>query len=275
MILIGAFSSENSNVSSTASTSSYPTPSQNSQASTGESAELTGTYSGVVHNLTAGVSADFQILVTETNGAINGCMEVKAPLIGSGSLRGKANGVNFSFVVASDAMQLAFDGQRNGTHLTGTYLVSNRDGGAKQNGTFVLNRISSQGLSSGFTMSSCRGDAPLAGTPTELSALKARIETGRSQMAALRTQLQPILDEITTLNAQMETLKAELKSLDQQQKAGLQIDIDDYNAKVKTHNALLAKQRALVATNRTDLNSYDDLVDQDSVLVKQYNALLK
>jgi hypothetical protein len=275
MILIGALSSANSNVSSTTSTSSYPTSSQTSQASTAESAELTGAYSGVVQNLTAGVSADFQILVTETNGAINGCMEVKPPLVGSGSLRGTANGANFSFVVASDAMQLAFDGQRIGTHLSGTYLVSNRDGGAKQNGTFVLNRISSQGLSGGFTISNCRGDAPLVSTPAEPSALKARIEAGRSQMAVLKSQLQPVIDEITTLNAQMETLKAELKSLDQQQKSGLQIDIDDYNAKVKTHNALLAKQRALITANRTDLKTYDDLVDQDSVLVKQYNALLK
>ena len=110
---------------------------------------------------------------------------------------------------------------------------------------------------------------------SQLSALKARIDSGRSRMAELKTQLQPVIDEITSLNAQMETLKAELKSLDEQQKSGLQIDIDDYNAKVKTHNGLLAKHRALIAANSTDLKAYDDLVDQDSVLVKQYNALLK
>ena len=110
---------------------------------------------------------------------------------------------------------------------------------------------------------------------SQMSALKTRIDSGRSQMAALKTQLQPVLDEITSLNSQMETLKAELKSLDERQKAGNQIDTDDYNAKVKTHNALLAKQRALIAANSTDLKTYDDLVDEDAVLVKQYNALLK
>jgi hypothetical protein len=273
MILIGVFSGESSNVSSTPSTSSYATSSQTSIA---ESAELTGTYSGVVQNLTAGVSADFQILVTERNGAIDGCMEVKPPLIGSGSLRGTANGLHFSFVVASDSVQIAFDGQRNATILSGTYLVSNRDGGSKQTGTFVLNKISSEGLSSGFNISNCRGDAPArTSTPAEPSALKARIEAGRSQMTVLKTQLQPIIDELTSLGAQMETLKAELKSLDGQQKSGVQIDIDDYNAKVKTHNALLARQRALIAINSSDLKTYDDLVDQDKVLVRQYNALLK
>jgi hypothetical protein len=94
-------------------------------------------------------------------------------------------------------------------------------------------------------------------------------------MTALKAQLQPVLDEITSLNSQMEALKAELKSLDELQKAGNQIDVDDYNAKVKTHNGLLAKQRALIAANRMDLKTYDDLVDEDAVLVKQYNALLK
>jgi hypothetical protein len=275
MILIGAFSSQNSNVSFTNSAGSYATSSQNSEASITESSELTGTYSGVVQNLTAGVSADFNILVTERNHKLQGCMEVKPPLIGSGSLRGTANDTSFSFVVVSNSMQLEFDGQRNPTNLSGSYVVSNRDLESKQKGTFVLNKTSSEGLSSGFDISNCRGDTPRTGAPAELSALKARIDSGRSQMAVLKTQLQPVIDEITSLNSQMVTLKAELKSLDEQQKAGVRIDIDDYNAKVKAHNALLAQQRALIAANKTDLKTYDDLQDQDSVLVKQYNTLVK
>ena len=65
------------------------------------------------------------------------------------------------------------------------------------------------------------------------------------------------------------------RSLDEQHNLGSQIDTDDYNAKVNAHNALLARQRALIAANRADLKTYDDLIDQDSALVKQYNALLK
>jgi hypothetical protein len=118
------------------------------------------------------------------------------------------------------------------------------------------------------------GSAPVTQDP-QLSELKARIDSGRARMAPLEAQLKPVIDELTSLDAQMETLNAELKSLDEQQKAGVQIDIDDYNAKVKTHNALLAKIRALVAANKSDLKTYNDLNDQDSALVKQYNALVK
>lgn len=111
---------------------------------------------------------------------------------------------------------------------------------------------------------------------SQLSDLKARIDSGRLQMTQLKTQLQPVLDELTRLSSQVKAIKTELDLLDEQQKAGIiQINVDDYNAKVKTHNALLAKQQALVTANKSDLTTYDDLVEQDSVLVKQYNALLK
>ena len=116
--------------------------------------------------------------------------------------------------------------------------------------------------------------APISENP-QLSELKARIDSGRARMGPLKTQLQPVIDEINSLDEHIEALKAELKSLDEQQKAGFQIDIDDYNAKVKTHNGLLAKERALIAANSNALKTYDALVEQDSALVKQYNALLK
>ena len=70
-------------------------------------------------------------------------------------------------------------------------------------------------------------------------------------------------------------LCAELKSLAEQHKSGIEIDVDDYNAKVKTHNELLRSHRALTAANKSDFETYDDLEKQDSVRVDQYNALLK
>ena len=73
----------------------------------------------------------------------------------------------------------------------------------------------------------------------------------------------------------MDTIDAELKALDEQHKEGLQINASDYNAKVRAYNALLKKRRALIAANRTNLQTYDDLLKQDSVLVDQYNALLR
>ena len=61
-------------------------------------------------------------------------------------------------------------------------------------------------------------------------------------METLKTQLQPVIDEITSLDTQTATLAAELKALDSQNAAGVQIDVDNYNAKVREHNALLARR---------------------------------
>ena len=110
---------------------------------------------------------------------------------------------------------------------------------------------------------------------TQMSSLKARIEAGRSRMSMLEVQLQPVIDELTTLNARMEALASELKSLDRQRNAGIQIDIDDYNAKVDTHNRLLGRHRALIAASSTDLQLYEELVEKDKALVAQHNALLR
>jgi hypothetical protein len=73
----------------------------------------------------------------------------------------------------------------------------------------------------------------------------------------------------------MEKLTAELKSLDEKQRAGLRINIDDYNARVDTHNGLLARHRVLLSENRDNFNTYEELTKQDATLVDQYNAVLK
>jgi hypothetical protein len=88
-------------------------------------------------------------------------------------------------------------------------------------------------------------------------------------------QLEPVSQELSKLNGQIEALSAQLKLLDANQRVGLRIDVDDYNAKVNLHNAILSKHRALLTANRTDFDTYDDLIKRDSVLVDQYNAFLK
>ena len=110
---------------------------------------------------------------------------------------------------------------------------------------------------------------------TQLSELKARIDSGRSRGEMLKRKLEPVIEQLTSLNAKMDALDAELKALDEQQKAGLRINVRNYNTKVKAYNTLLKKQQALIAANRADLQAYDDLVKQDSDLVDQYNALIK
>ena len=110
---------------------------------------------------------------------------------------------------------------------------------------------------------------------SRLSDIKARIDSGRMQLAVLNNQLQPVATELTSIDSQMATLGADLKALDDQNKSGIQIDADGYNAKVAQYNALLAKRQALVATNSADIQNHDNLVKQDAALVEEYNTLLK
>jgi S1-C subfamily serine protease len=130
-------------------------------------ANLTGTYSGVVQNLTVGESADFKILVTDNNGAIQGCMIVRPPLLGSGSLRGTAGATRFSFLVVGDSTQISFDGQRNATELKGTYVVSPSNGGPEQKGEFTLHKTSLDGLTNGFNVRNCLTDATVLAEAAE------------------------------------------------------------------------------------------------------------
>lgn len=110
---------------------------------------------------------------------------------------------------------------------------------------------------------------------SQLATLKARINRGREQSSSLESQLQPVITQLTDMNEQLKKLAAELKTLDEQNKTGLPVDANEYNAKVEIHNHILAKRKALVAANREDLQKYDELLKQDSALVHEYNGLLK
>lgn len=129
--------------------------------------ELTGTYSGVVQNITAGLSADFTIFIGESkNGAIQGCMAVKPPLLGSGYLRGTVQGLQFSFDVVGYFVKISFTGERDARNLSGSYLVSFTNRGSAEKGTFVLHKASSEGPTDGFKVSDCATDI----NPTRVSA---------------------------------------------------------------------------------------------------------
>lgn len=138
----------------------------------------TGTYSGVVLNLTANVSAGFKIVVAESRGTIQGCMAVKPPLIGSGYLIGTTHGSQFSFVVVGDSARMGFDGQRAAINLVGTFSVSIPDGGSGQNGTFMLRRTSAEGPGSGFKAQSCPNDATVTRETAEQGDASAQLSLG-------------------------------------------------------------------------------------------------
>ncbi|MGO9663816.1 MAG: tetratricopeptide repeat protein [Polyangia bacterium] len=142
-------------------------------------AELTGTYSGVVQNLTIGQSADFTISVSESKGgAIQGCMAVKLPLAGSGYLRGTVRGSQFSFVVVGDLMEIRAEGQRDANSLSGTYLVPSPSSGPPQSGTFVLHKTSPEGPGSGFNILNCPSDAAFMREAAEQGNVSAQLDLG-------------------------------------------------------------------------------------------------
>jgi hypothetical protein len=107
-----------------------------------------------------------------------------------------------------------------------------------------------------------------------LASIKSQIDDGRARISDLKTELEPVVDELTDLDRRIKPLGLELKSLDEQSKAGDSIDVDDFNSKVETYNALLAQRRALYNDHVGDLQTYQELEQQDSMLVDRYNALL-
>jgi chromosome segregation ATPase len=143
----------------------------------------------------------------------------------------------------------------------------------------VLGGIFGVAMSPEASPSSASSQArPLASSTyrsSQLTTLKTRIDQGREQTAALESQLQPVITQLTEMSDQLKKLSAELKGLDEQNKIGLPVDANEYNAKVEIHNGILERRKALFAANSEDLQKYDDLQTQDSALVDEYNGLLK
>jgi hypothetical protein len=138
---------------------------------------------------------------------------------------------------------------------------------------FVCAISSSQNSTSSYAPStSSTSPSGYSSETSQLSDLKARIDTGRERIAMLETKLKPVFDQLNALKTQMEPLAADLKSLEEQHNSGSIIDINSYNAKVDFYNSLVAKHRRLIEENKTDLQTYEDLLKEDSTLVAQYNA---
>ena len=86
---------------------------------------VSGTYLGTVHNQTANLSSSFAAVLHQTKaGVIEGCMEVKPPLYGSGALHGSIRGSHVDFVVAD----ITFRGDASKNEIAGSYVVSRQDG---------------------------------------------------------------------------------------------------------------------------------------------------
>ena len=94
----------------------------------------------------------------DADGTLSGCMGVLPPLFGSGPLSGSSSGAAVSFVVRSTLGEITFMGQRRGDNVSGTYEVE-FSRSPTQLGTFILDKVSSDGPGSDFNGQNCPTDA--------------------------------------------------------------------------------------------------------------------
>ena len=103
---------------------------------------------------------------------------MKLPLVGSGYLRGIVQGPQLSFGVVGDFGKISFSGQRDASDLSGTYVVSSAIGGSPEKGTFVLHKVSSEGLASGFNILNCPSDVTFMRDSAEHGDATAQVNLG-------------------------------------------------------------------------------------------------
>lgn len=125
-----------------------------------EEPSFTGEFGGVVHNTSVNESAQFAITLRDDAGVLSGCMGVAAPLFGSGPLSGFASGDDLSFTVKSSIGKITFKGHRTKTSISGSYWVEHEDG-SNQEGTFALEKGTSEGPSEDFDTAKCPSDAEI------------------------------------------------------------------------------------------------------------------
>lgn len=117
---------------------------------------INGTFSGIVRNETAGISAHFGIAIREEGGSVFGCIAIQKPLYGSGSLQGTVRGsqVSFDSIGSSFLAQflIRFEGEMHGASLKGTYSVSSP---YQQEGEFELIKRGSEAPKTGFNLKAC------------------------------------------------------------------------------------------------------------------------
>jgi len=100
------------------------------------SPEITGNYSGTVHNNTVNVDSTFEVQLVKTTNGVKGCMQVEMPLVGTGPVSGTLNDRNFVLDLTSPNVRIRFDGTRVGHIITGHYTVTSNG----QTGTFTLHQ---------------------------------------------------------------------------------------------------------------------------------------
>jgi hypothetical protein len=100
------------------------------------SPDITGTYSGTVHNNSANLDALFEVQLVKATNGVEGCMQVAPPLVGTGPVSGTLSDRNFVLNLTSPDLRIRFDGTRVGHSITGHYTVTTNG----QTATFTLHQ---------------------------------------------------------------------------------------------------------------------------------------
>ena len=100
------------------------------------SPDITGNYSGNVHNITADVDSTFEVQLVKSADGVRGCMQVAMPLVGTGPVSGNLSDRSLIVDLAAPDVRIRFDGTRVGHSITGHYRVTTNG----QTGTFTLHQ---------------------------------------------------------------------------------------------------------------------------------------
>jgi hypothetical protein len=100
------------------------------------SPDITGNYSGTVHNNTANMDSTFEVQLIKSTNGVRGCMQVAMPLVGTGPVSGTLNDRNLVVDLVAPNVRIRFDGTRVGHSITGHYTVTSNG----QTGTFTLHQ---------------------------------------------------------------------------------------------------------------------------------------
>lgn len=115
-----------------------------------QSGPLDGTYSGRIENLTAHASAKATATFRESNGVLDGCLQVMRPLFGSGRISGSEMGGQANFQVASPLFGIHGSGNVKGEEFSGTYATD-----AGQQGQFVFHHDVAMGRPTQAQFANC------------------------------------------------------------------------------------------------------------------------
>lgn len=114
------------------------------------SPDITGNYSGTVHNNSANSDALFGVQLVKTTSGVKGCMQVALPLVGTGPVSGTLSDRSLVFDLSASDVRIRFDGTRVGHVITGHYTVTSNG----QTGTFTLHQDTPR-VDIGFDPSKC------------------------------------------------------------------------------------------------------------------------